>query len=114
MKFTPVLCLILLLGAAAAPSLAEGVPALADRHIAQGAKCESCHPGGKPGPVPKEQCLSCHGSYAKVAEQTDKLDINPHDSHLGQIECVKCHKGHQPAVLECSRCHDFSQDLHIR
>ena len=114
MKFTAALCLFAALALAGGEALAAESQMHADRHIAQGAKCESCHLGGKPGPVAKEQCLACHGSYAKVAEQTDKLDINPHDSHLGQIECTKCHKGHKAPVVECNRCHDFSQDLHIR
>ena len=86
------------------------------RHIARGLKCESCHAdAAHPAPVKKEKCLSCHGgSYEKLAEQTDSLEINPHDSHLGKIECTKCHRGHKPAVLECARCHDFSRELHIR
>lgn len=114
MKFIAAFCFAAAMALAGSEALAADGQMLADRHIARGAKCESCHAGGNPGPVPKEQCLACHGSYAKVAEKTDKLDINPHDSHLGQIDCSKCHKGHKPAVVECNRCHDFSQDLHIR
>lgn len=113
MKFTPLFATLLAFGSAAA--FATDAPApLADRHVAQGAKCESCHAAGQGSPVAKDQCLACHGSYAKVAEKTDALDINPHDSHLGPIDCSKCHMGHKPPVVECNRCHDFSKDLHIR
>ena len=112
---------MLALGFLAAAAMAAGespaaVQNLADRHIARGLKCESCHAdAAHPAPVKKEKCLSCHGgSYEKLAEQTDSLEINPHDSHLGKIECTKCHRGHKPAVLECARCHDFSRQLHIR
>ncbi len=87
---------------------------LADRHVAKGVKCESCHKAGPNAAPKKADCLACHGgTYAKLAEKTDKLEVNPHDSHQGEIECSKCHKGHKPAVLECARCHDFSKELHI-
>lgn len=99
-----------------ASAFSEQVPFLADRHANQGVKCESCHNNtGKPESPSKGQCLMCHGgSYEKLAEQTDKLDINPHASHLGKEECVKCHRGHKPPTLVCARCHDFSQELHIK
>ena len=91
---------------------------LADRHVAKLGNCAACHGAGMPAKgatVAKAQCLACHGgSYEKLAAQTDNLEINPHESHLGNIECTKCHRGHQKPVLECARCHDFSKELHIR
>ena len=75
---------MLALGFLAAAAMAAGespaaVQNLADRHIARGLKCESCHAdAAHPAPVKKEKCLSCHGgSYEKLAEQTDSLEINP-------------------------------------
>ena len=58
---------MLALGFLAAAAMAAGetpAPAqnLADRHIARGLKCESCHAdAAHPAPVKKEKCLSCHG-----------------------------------------------------
>ena len=97
---------------------AETLPNLADRHVAKLGNCQGCHGTGMPkagATVGKAQCLACHGgSYEKLAAKTDNLEINPHDSQLGTIECTKCHRGHQKPVLECARCHDFSKELHIR
>ena len=100
-------------------AFAADPPMLADRHVKAGVKCESCHGSDQaakgPRTVKKETCLACHGgTYAKLAEKTDSLEVNPHDSHLGEIECTKCHRGHQKPVLECARCHDFSKELHIK
>ena len=102
-----------LLGAVLITSLALPLTAsadayLADRHVAGGMNCAACHretPLSKP--VPMAQCLTCHGSYDKLADATEKLDVNPHDSHLGDVECASCHKGHQPSVLMCTQCHSF-------
>ncbi len=102
----------------ASAAQAADLPNLADRHVAKLGGCQGCHGEGMPkngAAVTKGQCLACHGgSYEKLAEKTDNLEINPHDSHLGTIECTKCHRGHQKPVLECARCHDFSKELHIR
>uniref|UniRef100_UPI004028465F cytochrome c3 family protein n=1 Tax=Mesosutterella multiformis TaxID=2259133 RepID=UPI004028465F len=113
--FLTALALIFVTSAA----FAADTPMLADRHVKAGVKCESCHGSDQaakgPRTVKKETCLACHGgTYAKLAEKTDSLEVNPHDSHLGEIECTKCHRGHQKPVLECARCHDFSKELHIK
>ena len=91
-----------LLGAVLITSLALPLTAsagayLADRHVAGGMNCAACHRETPPSkPVPMAQCLTCHGSYDKLA-----------DSHLGDAECASCHKGHQPSVLMCTQCHSF-------
>ena len=77
----------------------------ADRHIKRGLTCTQCHGEGAKKPVVKTQCLACHSSYAEVAERTEGLDPNPHDSHQGEVECNQCHKGHKPDELSCTACH---------
>jgi DnaJ-class molecular chaperone len=78
---------------------------LADTHNANGNTCEDCHGDGPKKPVPMQKCLSCHKSYAKVATRTQDLDPNPHDSHLIDLACTKCHQGHKPQVNYCQTCH---------
>jgi len=82
---------------------------LADRHVARGSSCESCHTTEPPKSVPMKQCLSCHGSYAKLAKATENLDINPHDNHMGETDCRECHQGHRKPRLVCDQCHEFRQ-----
>ncbi len=57
----------------------------------------------------KDQCLKCHGSFDKLAEQTKDLVPNPHYSHLGEVDCVACHKGDKTEPeLTCNQCHKFT------
>lgn len=59
--------------------------------------CKSCHT--QPGKVSdsetyeNQQCKSCHGEYSALANP--KLKLDPHASHLGDINCTSCHKGHE-------------------
>lgn len=80
---------------------------LADRHVERGLKCDSCHTTQPPKAVPTSQCQSCHGGYDKLAKRTEKLDINPHDSHLENPQCGDCHRGHKKPTLVCDQCHSF-------
>ena len=67
-----------LLGAVLITSLALPLTAsadayLADRHVAGGMNCAACHRETPPSkPVPMAQCLTCHGSYDKLADATEK------------------------------------------
>lgn len=70
--------------------------------------CAGCHE--KPFPEKRtamDQCLGCHGNYEEVAALTKDLTHNPHDSHLGEIRCTLCHKGHEESVSYCTQCHEF-------
>lgn len=81
---------------------------LADRHQARGAACASCHVGqGQPEPtLDNVNCLGCHKDRATLAKFFEKLgDRNPHANHLGEIDCILCHKGHSPSELYCVLCH---------
>lgn len=78
-------------------------------HHDQRVTCKDCHKVEKPKDAPSyKACLECHGPYEKMAERTKKLEINPHDSHLGPIECLQCHGVHEPLELQqvpCLECH---------
>ncbi|MGX9461342.1 flavocytochrome c [Shewanella sp. A14] len=71
--------------------------------------CQSCHTD----PIKvsdsetheNAQCKSCHGDYAELAN--DKLQFDPHASHLGDINCTSCHKGHEAPQFYCNECHSF-------
>jgi hypothetical protein len=104
---------------------------LAFNHALISNKCVGCHDlatlqvshkdFSSTSSVPYEQypqsfCLKCHGSYpvlvALTANSTAFLDpdgkaINPHDTHVGQVECYKCHLIHDvsPGIKYCYSCH---------
>ena len=56
--------------------------------------------------VKKQVCQGCH-SYEQLAKQTAKVEPNPHYSHLGDVNCTDCHKGHKKSELMCNSCHQF-------
>lgn len=82
---------------------------LADRHTAKNIPCTACHGPEKPQPgalVENEQCLACHGPLDSLKQKFVSLGKkNPHDNHLGDIECSLCHMGHQPSRAYCLQCH---------
>jgi fumarate reductase flavoprotein subunit len=96
-------CMVLLIGNLGV-AIDQKTP-LADKHKALGLSCDACHGTGKKKAVPMEKCLGCHESYPKVAERTKQLEPNPHDNHLVDLECSKCHQGHKPQVNYCQTCH---------
>ena len=91
---------------------------LASFHTDMGS-CESCHLAEKIKDIKKDitdsqtyenqQCRSCHGSYEELA--SDKLEFDPHASHLGEINCTSCHSGHAKATLTCNNCHNFEMEM---
>ncbi len=65
---------------------------------------------------PKQSCLKCHGSYANLIALTkDSTEltviadeaVNPHDTHLGEVDCYYCHKMHKKfkPIDYCYDCH---------
>jgi fumarate reductase flavoprotein subunit len=90
---------------------AEGL-FLADKHKNRGTDCSGCHKERPPKlDVPMAVCLRCHGDYRKVAAKTNKLDPNPHDSHLGEFDCGKCHHAHKASVSACAPCHQMEMEV---
>jgi cytochrome c nitrite reductase small subunit len=60
--------------------------------------------------VSDEFCFDCHESnehtsYEEVVELTADLELNPHDSHLGELECDLCHNMHRVSEDYCADCH---------
>lgn len=104
------LALLLAVGAGAFSPFAqaEGVT-IKGKHAAEGLQCADCHQVEKPVAAASVQaCLACHGDYEKVAQLTKALHANPHDSHLGRMQCLKCHRVHAPSEFVCIECHgDF-------
>jgi hypothetical protein len=80
-------------------------------HAKVGIACTQCH--GKKLPkaddtVENNSCLACHGPTDKLAQKTESKDFkdrNPHKSHLGDIACTVCHKGHAESKVYCLGCH---------
>ena len=73
--------------------------------------CGGCHGGAmaKEGDtVENSRCLECHGPMEQLAARSapkDFPDRNPHKSHLGEINCTVCHKGHAESKTYCLECH---------
>ncbi len=84
---------------------------LASKHRAEGVQCQSCHNPFSPTAAPtNEACLACHAeTYAKLVALTTKIS-NPHNSHLGEIPCWDCHRGHEPFKPTCLQCHTDASD----
>ena len=82
----------------------------ADRHIARGLKCESCHGADKKIETPERaQCIQCHDPKAVSEKTRNVLPKNPHDSpHYHQdLECTLCHLQHEKPENYCNQCHKF-------
>ncbi|BDY06295.1 flavocytochrome c [Ferrimonas sp. YFM] len=84
---------------------------LADFH-AEMDGCQTCHT--KPIKVSDSethenaQCVECHGGYEELANS--ELHFDPHTSHLGEINCTSCHRGHEAPKFYCNECHSFEHD----
>ena len=109
-KRIPALCAALLALAFAVSSASAAEAFGADRHVARGVKCESCHGTDKKIEYPeKEQCVQCHDAK-KVSQATAGVKpANPHDSpHYHQdLECTLCHVQHAKPENYCNQCHKF-------
>ena len=87
-------------------------PYLDGLHHQNNVLCEDCHGTAKPGwddPAEPDQCLSCHESRNALAVRFDQELArkwgNPHQSHLGDLDCGVCHKAHEPSTVYCLGCH---------
>ncbi len=73
--------------------------------------CSGCHGGHLPDSgdsIENSTCLACHGPLEKLAIKSTPEDFperNPHKSHLGDIGCAVCHKGHSQSTVYCLNCH---------
>lgn len=82
----------------------------ADRHVARGIQCASCHGKNNEVAYPSiEQCTTCHNPE-QVAERTKGVKPqNPHVSpHYGKtLDCALCHLQHAKPENYCDQCHQF-------
>lgn len=78
---------------------------LADKHKIAGISCTDCHGNAPKQDIEWDKCLGCHETYAAVAKRTAGLKPNPHDNHLVDLDCLKCHQGHKPQENYCNTCH---------
>lgn len=99
-------------------------------HLQAGVQCKECHDYPVPAEISSgikfvlgnytvdadgallpvkyedDMCLQCHISKEFVAESTDFLEKNPHNSHNGMLSCKTCHVSHGDQIDFCSQCHD--------
>ena len=88
-------------------SFAAGAAAAAEQTLAQ--KHQGMWPKSENGFVTKNQCLKCHVSYEDLAKKPANLEPNPHDNHMGKVNCEDCHKANQAKPeLMCNSCHNFT------
>jgi hypothetical protein len=81
-------------------------------HNLSGVKCTDCHAAkSKTKAVTKEKCLTCHKSYEDLVSLTADADPNPHESHLGELDCSYCHHQHKRSENYCAQCHEWPLDL---
>lgn len=80
-------------------------------HGKRNVTCSGCHAKRLPvaeDTVENDRCLSCHGSYEKLALKTASAEFpkrNPHQSHLVALDCTKCHAAHGESKSYCLQCH---------
>jgi len=81
---------------------------LADKHKIAAIACGGCHKENPPkDQVPTVICNECHGGQARLANRTQKVIPNPHESHLGDVKCELCHHVHKSSENYCGNCHEF-------
>ncbi|MFQ3573767.1 MAG: flavocytochrome c [Thermodesulfovibrionales bacterium] len=97
----------------AEPTRSGVSPTLADMHKMKGMDCAACHVEKDKKikiddneTVLNKQCVSCHGNLSALSKKA-KGYINPHKSHLGDINCTACHHGHVASSTYCLSCHNF-------
>lgn len=92
-------------------TLPDGASWTGGQHADRQLSCASCHGAGVPkagAEVANGRCLSCHGPLQKLVDRTTPAqfaDRNPHHSHLGDIACTTCHRGHEASAVYCLDCH---------
>ncbi|UFS69028.1 flavocytochrome c [Geomonas sp. RF6] len=106
---------VLMVMSATALWAAEGKGSLVELHKGK-AKCADCHGSGKKIAVDDSEasvnkgCIGCHGTLEEMGKHS-KEEVNPHRSHLGEINCTACHHGHTASYVYCLNCHSFDMKI---
>ena len=83
----------------------------ADRHVARGLKCETCHGNDMKNPQEPTTatCTGCHNVDQLVEKTKNVKPTNPHTSpHYGkELDCTNCHLMHMESENFCNQCHQF-------
>ncbi|MBW1915952.1 MAG: cytochrome c3 family protein [Deltaproteobacteria bacterium] len=82
------------------------------QHAENRVLCKDCHsafPQTEEAIIVK--CDKCHGDYKIVASLTRDLDVNPHESHFGEMRCGLCHMAHSESSCYCNECHDYDFEM---
>jgi hypothetical protein len=89
------------------PGTLWGKVPLGHFHRLSGISCSSCHETAQPvkGAPDTQKCVSCHPEYKKGPLQANSDLQNPHDSHMGDLDCSLCHHQHKKSENFCSTCH---------
>ena len=62
-----------------------------------------------------QNCVGCHGDAKALAEKLAprlaNKHVNPHASHLVELDCTTCHRGHKPGEAYCLQCHAFEMQM---
>ena len=88
------------------PAILWGTLPLGHIHLLSAITCTVCHGPARPAQPPESpKCLSCHPDYKNAALQANKTLTNPHDSHMGDLDCELCHHQHSKSDNFCSQCH---------
>jgi len=88
----------------------KGKIPLSHIHLLNGVGCGDCHEDpGLPKALDTEKCLSCHGRFEDVAEETKNCNPSPHNSpHYGmELDCDLCHHQHRKSENYCTQCHEW-------
>ena len=83
----------------------------ADRHVAMGLTCETCHGPDKANRQEPtiDTCKQCHDVKALAEKTKGVKPANPHMSphYRDELECTNCHLMHGETENFCDQCHQF-------
>ncbi len=99
-------------GEAKKPGTLRGKMTSGHMHQLSGISCSDCHGKERPATSPEGQkCLDCHADYKTNLVLTDKALPSPHQSHMGELDCLLCHHVHARSENFCAQCHHWKYSV---